>query len=141
MKQCNQKASQEIKAFIDFIDSVNSEYDYSFEAMKNEERLTQDYLHMLELDDMNYRERSKIATKLAANRQARRHFKDSVEELEPIVNFFNEPKNKEIINRLSQLLGQVRKIESYHSNRFYVPKTSKACEDKNTIIKITSDAS
>ena len=47
MKQLNQKPSQAVKAFLDFVDYANSEYDYSVEAMRNEEKITQDYLHML----------------------------------------------------------------------------------------------
>lgn len=122
MKQMSVVPSQILKAFLDFIDNAQSEYTFNLEAMKNEERITQDYLHRLELDDLNCRERSKIATQLVRNRQARRNYKDAVEELEPIVEFFADPKNRSMINSMSQLLGQVRKVESYHKRRFYTPK-------------------
>ncbi len=111
-----------LKLFLDLADKSKSIYSYNLEAMKNEERITQDYLHKLELEGLNYRERSKIATKLAENRKARREFKDVVEELEPIIEFFNDPVNKRILNNMTQLLGQVRKIENYHKNRIYMPK-------------------
>ena len=62
--------------------------------LKKQEQLTQDYLHSLELDDLRYEERNKVATKLAINRKDRRYFKDRVEEYEPIVKFLNEQKNK-----------------------------------------------
>lgn len=122
--------SHPIKAFLDFVDNAKSEYNYNLEAMKNEERLTQDYLHKLELDGLNCRERSKIATLLAANRKARRNYKDAVEELEAIVEFFEDPQNKNLIRRMSELLGQVRKVESYHQRRFYVPKVINGGKDK-----------
>ncbi len=122
MKQVQIQHSQIIKTFLDFVDSARSEYNFNLEAMKNEERITQDYLHKLELEGLNCRERSKIATQLAHNRQARRSYKDAVEELEPIVEFFEDPKNRSVLNSMSQLLGQVRKVESYHKRRFYVPK-------------------
>ena len=122
MKQAQIQHSQIIKTFLDFVDNARSEYNFNLEAMKNEERITQDYLHKLELEGLNCRERSKIATQLAHNRQARRNYKDTVEELEPIVEFFEDPKNRSVLNSLSQLLGQVRKVESYHKRRFYVPK-------------------
>lgn len=122
MKQVPIQHSQIIKTFLDFVDSARSEYNFNLEAMKNEERITQDYLHKLELEGLNCRERSKIATQLAHNRQARRNYKDAVEELEPIVEFFEDPKNRSVLNSMSQLLGQVRKVESYHKRRFYVPK-------------------
>ena len=114
--------SHAIKAFLDFMDSVQTEYNYNLEAMKNEDRITQDYLHKLELEGLNYRERSKIATQLSHNRQQRRNYKDMVEELEPIVEFLAEARNRSVLNGLSQLLGQVRKVENYHERRFYMPK-------------------
>ena len=86
---------------------------------------------MLELEGLNCRERSKIATKLVANRQTRRNYKDAVEELEPIVEFFDDPQNRATINRMSELLGQVRKIENYHQKRFYVPKVVSSQNIKN----------
>ncbi len=122
MKQQNVLPSAILKMFLDFIENVKSDYDYNFEAMKNEDRITQDYLHKLELEGLNCRERSKVATRLAANRQARRNHKDVVEKLEPIVAFFNEPQNRRLLNNMTQLLGQVRKVENHHSNRIYVPR-------------------
>lgn len=123
--------SQIIKTFLDLVESAKADYNYNFESMRNEERITQDYLHMLELEGLNCRERSKIATKLVANRQTRRNYKDAVEELEPIVEFFDDPQNHATINRMSELLGQVRKIENYHQKRFYVPKVISSQNIKN----------
>lgn len=114
--------SQMLKMFLDFIENVKSDYDYNFEAMKNEDRITQDYLHMLELDNLSYHERGRAATELAENRRNRRKYKDAVEELEPIVNFLDDQQNRMFVNRLSGLLGQVRKVENYHQRRFYIPK-------------------
>lgn len=122
MKQEKIMPSVVLKMFLDFVDNSKSDYNYNFESMKNEERITQDYLHKLELEGLNCRERSKIATQLVTNRQARRTYKDAVEELEPIVAFFEDPQNRRFINNLAQLLGQVRKVENYHKNRLYIPK-------------------
>lgn len=122
MKKLKDSYSQIIKTFLDFVDCAQSHYNFNLEAMKNEERITQDYLHRLELEGLNFRERSKIATQLAHNRQIRRNYKDAVEELEPIIEFFSDPKNRSVLNSMSQLLGQVRKVENYHQRRFYVPK-------------------
>lgn len=72
MKQTETEYSQIIKTFLDFVDNARAEYNFNLEAMKNEERITQDYLHKLELEGLNCRERSKIATLLANNRKARR---------------------------------------------------------------------
>lgn len=115
-------SSEILKQFLDFIDEAKSCYDYNLEAMKNEDKATQDYLHMLELDELNCSQRSKIATKLMHNRQQRREYKDAVEELEPVIEFLNDAQNKKVINSLSHLLGQIRKVENYHKSRIYVPK-------------------
>lgn len=131
MKQENRQPSQIIKTFLDFVENAKAEYTFNLEAMKNEERITQDYLHKLELEGLNCRERSKLATQLAANRQARRNYKDAVEELEPIVFFFEDAHNRKLFNQMVQLLGQVRKVESYHKNRFYIPKGLSVDPQKN----------
>ena len=91
--------------------------------------MTQDYLHSLELDDLKCDERSKIATKLMINRKDRRYYKDRVEEFEPIVQFFDDPQNKKVLDKLKQVLGQVRKAENYHKDRIYIPRVLKEKKD------------
>lgn len=132
MKQLKVYPSHILKSFLDFVENARLDYNYNLEAMKNEERITQDYLHKLELEGLNYRERSKIATQLSINRQARRNYKDAVEELEPIVVFFEDQKNRAILSAMSQLLGQVRKVENYHQKRFYIPKATDPAKEKTT---------
>lgn len=131
MKQQKISPSQCIKNFLEFVQNVKSDYDYNVEAMRKEDRITQDYLHMLELEDLSYHERSKVATKLVENRKARRDYKDMVEELEPIIEFLEDPANKKVIDQMSHLLGKVRKVESYHQNRFYMPKVISENQMKN----------
>lgn len=121
----NKNPSEYISEFLDFISNINSAYNDCLDEMKKQEQLTQDYLHSLELDDLRYDERNKIATKLATNRKDRRYFKDRVEEYEPIIKFLNEPKNKQLINQLKQVLGECRKMENRHCNRFYIPRVLK----------------
>lgn len=125
-------ASEFIKEFLDFVESAKASYQFNFDAMKNEENITQDYLHKLELEGLNYHERGKIATRLAANRRARRDYKDAVEELQPVVDFFSDPHHKKLINQMHQLLGQVRKTESYHQRRFYIPRVISCESSKNS---------
>lgn len=60
MKQERILPSGILKMSLDFIDNAKSDYNYNLEAMKNEERITQDYLHKLELEGLNCRERSKM---------------------------------------------------------------------------------
>lgn len=120
--------SEYITEFLNFLSSVESSYNFCLSEMKRQEQLTQDYLHSLELDDLRYEERNKVATKLAINRKDRRYYKDRVEEYEPIVKFLNEQKNKNVVNQLKQVLGECRRAENYHKDRFYIPKVLKEKE-------------
>ena len=94
------KSSEYISEFLNFISEAQSKYKFCLEEEDKQEKLTQDYLHRLELDDLKCNERSKIATKLATNRKDRRYYKDRVEELEPIVKFFEEQQNKKMLDKL-----------------------------------------
>ena len=82
------KPSEQITNFLNFITAARSHYKFCKEEQTKQEALTQDYLHSLELDGLNCSERSKLATKLAMNRKDRRYYKDRVEELEPVITFF-----------------------------------------------------
>lgn len=84
----DKQPSKYISEFLNFITESKSQYSFCSEEVNNQDKLTQDYLHSLELDDLKCSERSKLATKLAINRKDRRYYKDRVEELEPIVQFF-----------------------------------------------------
>lgn len=118
----NKNPSESISAFLNFIAAAQSHYNFCLDQKKKQEQLTQDYLHSLELDELNCKERSKVATKLATNRKDRRYYKDRIEELEPIINWLSDSANTKAINLLKQVLGEVRKQENYHQSRTYKPK-------------------
>lgn len=122
------KPSEYISEFLNFVAEAQSQYRFCSEEVNNQDKLTQDYLHSLELDDLKHNERSKVATKLAINRRDRRYFKDRVEELEPIVEFFNDSQNKKMLDKLKQVLGAIRKAEGYHKDRTYIPRILKEKE-------------
>ena len=119
------KPSEQLANFLNFISTAQSHYNFCMDEMKKQEQLTQDYLHSLELDDLKRNERSKLATKLAINRKDRRYYKDRVEELESVVQFFEEQQNKKMLDKLKQVLGATRKAEGYHKYRTYIPKVLK----------------
>jgi hypothetical protein len=121
----DKKPSEYISEFLNFISEAQSHYKFCYEEMETQDKLTQDYLHMLELDDLKCGERSKLATKLAINRKDRRYYRDRVEELEPIVRFFEDPQSKKVLDKLKEVLGQTRKAENYHKNRMYIPRVLK----------------
>ena len=127
----NKLPSEYLTEFLNFISAAQSHYKFCSDELNKQEKLTQDYLHILELDELKCAERSKIATKLATNRKDRRYYKDRVEELEPVVNFFGDPQNKKILDKLTQVLGACRKSEFYHKDRVYVPRVLKEKEQSN----------
>jgi hypothetical protein len=111
--------------FLNFLSEAQSHYKFCRDEMETQDKLTQDFLHSLELDELKCKERSKLATQLSINRKERRYYKDRIEELEPIIEFFNEPQNKKVLDKLTNILGDIRKAERYHKNRSYIPKVIK----------------
>ena len=126
----NKKPSEYIAEFLKFISEAQVQHKLYSEEVEKQEKLTQDYLHSLELDNLKCDERSKVATKLAINRKERRYYKDRVEEFEPIVKFFEDPQHKKMFNLMTKMLGDVRRAEGYHKDRKYIPRVLKEAKDE-----------
>lgn len=116
--QFSQSASQ----FCRMMDDAKKDYAWNYAAVNRADRLTQDYLHKLELDGLDYRQRAKVATQLARCRQMRRECKDTVEVLEPLVDFLESEKGKHLLNLMREVLGRTRKVEERMGTRVYVPR-------------------
>lgn len=114
------KASEYISEFLNFMNSAVRLCDFCENELVKQDKITQDFLHSLELNELKYADRAKIATQLALNRRDRRYYKDRIEELTAIKTYVNE--NKKVFAELSRLLGAVRKSEKHHIDRVYVPK-------------------
>lgn len=126
----DKKSSEYIAEFLNFVAEARIKYKFCSEEVNNQDKLTQDYLRSLELDGLKCDERSKIATKLMINRKDRRYYKDWTEEFELIVTFFAEPQNKKVLDKLTQVLGQTRRMEGYHKDRSYIPRVLKEKKKK-----------
>ena len=126
----DRKPSEYITEFLNFVAEAQVQHRICEEEVNNQDKLTQDFLHKLELGELKCDERSKVATKLAINRQDRRYYKDRVEELKPIVTFFEDPVNKKMLDKLRCVLGESRKWESYHKDRTYKPRVLKEKKDE-----------
>lgn len=111
--------SQTISDFCNMVTEVKSDYEWNKSEITRLDRLTQDYLHTLELGNLNYQERAKIATQLAKCRQERRASKDTVETLEPFMEFIESEKGRQTMNLMREALGKTRKVEKYMENRTY----------------------
>lgn len=111
--------SMYISDFCKMIDTVKDDYEWNKNEVNRLDRLTQDYLHMLELDNLNYKERAKVATKIAKCRQNRRASKDTTEILDPLIQFLDSEKGRNMMNLMREVLGKTRKVEERMGNRIY----------------------
>lgn len=109
--------SQYLENFLDFIRDSEIIYKEAYEKVNEMDKLTQDYLHDIELGSFDYKGRAKIATKLKDARQIRRVNKDITIPLGPLRDWVIT--HKGTINELQQLLGQIRKEEKNLENRKY----------------------
>lgn len=129
------KESSPAKVLEEFLNAVaasKQEYQYAYDAVNEEDRRLQDLLHEMEFAQ-NKAERNRSATKLQQSRRRRREYKDMVKKNEKLVKFFEEQKNREILNRMCQLLGQQRKEEEYlASERTYKPRMSQEVEGRES---------
>lgn len=108
-----------ISNFCTMVKEVKSDYEWNCEEVNRLDRLTQDYLHKLELDRLSYGERAKIATQLAKCRQLRRESKDTVEILQPFIEFIETEKGGQMMNLMKETLGKIRKVEERMGTRTY----------------------
>ena len=105
--------------FLNLIAEAQRDYQWNYDEVNRLDRLTQDYLHQLELDGLDYRGRAKVATQIKDCRKLRRASKDTVEVLEPLMEFINSDKGKNLLNLLRETLGKTRRVEQYMETRSY----------------------
>ncbi len=115
-------SSESISAVCRMFDNAIKDYQWNSDKIVEMDRLTQDYLHSLELDGLKYEERAKIATQLARCRQERREHKDTTMILEPLVQYLDTDKGRQLVNLLKEALGKTRKAEEKMENRVYYPR-------------------
>lgn len=114
--------SESISAVCKMFDNAVKDYAWNGDMVVEMDKLTQDYLHSLELDGLNYEERAKVATQLAKCRQERRYYKDTEAVLEPLVQYLETDKGKQLLNLLREVLGKTRKVEERMETRVYRPR-------------------
>lgn len=119
MASKNPKLSEIIGAFCKAATNSRRDYIWNFDEVNRLDGLTQDYLHQLELMDLKYAERAKIATQLQLVRKERRLSKDTLEALQPFIEFLDTKQGEQMVNLLREVLGQTRKVENRMGNRVY----------------------
>lgn len=114
--------SSRIKDICTMFDEIVKDYNWNYDQMIRMDQLTQDYLHKLELCELKYEDRAKVATQLAVCRQKRRGHKDTCMTLEPLVAYIESDNGKRLTNLLREVLGKTRKAEDHMQNRMYFPR-------------------
>lgn len=114
--------SEYLSEFCNLAEDAKRGFAWHYEEVNRMDKLTQDYLHLLELGGLDYRERAKVATQITKCRQSRRLCKDTTEVLEPFVQFIESDKGKNLLNLVREVLGKTRKIEERMETRTYIPR-------------------
>lgn len=122
MKKREEKMSEILAQAVKLLNDAEKACAANYEMMKEQDAKTQDLLHKLELENLTRDQRATLSTQLRDCRRLRRCYKDAWEELQPIVEFTEEPGSKEILQKMTQIVSELRKVDKYHQNRFYVPK-------------------
>lgn len=111
--------SEQISGFLNFLTQSERDLAWNQRELDRLDKLTQDYLHKLELGNLSYDEKRKIGPQLEKIRKQRREHKDSIEVLKPIIEFLNTEIGRKSRNMLNERLGQVRKVEKSLGERMY----------------------
>lgn len=111
-----------IDDFLSFLRKAQEDYSIATLQESDTNNETQDILHRIELDDNSYHEYARLSKALRRVRKDRREAKDTVMQLQPVVEWLAE--NSKTVRDLEKLLGAVRKVEKQTENRFYIPKTA-----------------
>lgn len=119
MAKENRTVVQRLEDFCNLCTDSVQDYNYYYDEVNRLDKLTQDYLHIMELDDLKYGERAKLATKLSECRRERREAKDNVEVLQSLVDYLFSDAGLAMTKALKTVLGKTRQMENYHKTRSY----------------------
>jgi hypothetical protein len=119
-EKSNKSRSEIIEDFLTLLRESGSKYDFNHENMNRMDLLATDIDHKFEKMDLTYHQYAQLGKKLTECQRERRIYKDEVEELRHIVEWYKN--NQSVYNSLSQLLGNIRKEERYHKERVYMPR-------------------
>lgn len=114
--------SEELSGFLKLLDKAKSDFEWNVEEEARLEALSQDYLHLIELQSSDNCDLAKVAEELRQCRIARREAKDAATLLQPMVDYLNSDKGKLLLSGLQQILGAIRKVEKNMQNRRYTPR-------------------
>jgi hypothetical protein len=114
---------KQLEQFLNLCDSASAIYHHDYKLVGHCDKLTGDFLHALELDDLTTNDRSKLATRQRQNLLARRVAKDAVSLWTPFVKIWLEsPSNQKALEYLRKTLENTKSIEAKLNSRTYVKR-------------------
>lgn len=111
-----------LSEFIKVLNDAVRDREENYNEVHQMDGLQQDLLHRIELEDLDYAGRAKVATQLMHCRHRRRDCKDAVELLEPLAELMSSKLGTDFYRQLNEVLGKTRKIEARMTNRVYYPR-------------------
>jgi hypothetical protein len=123
------KASEIISDFLQLLRESEPDYEYNYSEVHRMDLLETDISHKFELVGMTHHQYAALGKKVKECRQERRVYKDRVELLEPIRDYYLG--NKKAYNDITRLLGDIRKVEKQQEDRCYMPRIMTMEEWKN----------
>ena len=118
----DQKPSQKIIDFFEWLEACVKEYDEAYAIAGEEDKRVQDFLHAMEFTE-DEQERNQVGTKLHQSRKRRRAAKDKVQELQKIYEFYKDQSNRPFLKKLKGIIQNQKKTENYlESDRTYKPR-------------------
>lgn len=114
--------SKQIEQFLQFFRDCEQRYRMAVDDEEEMNRVTQDLLHEIELDEHDYHGYARLSKKLKETRQKRREAKDTIRVMQPIVTWAEN--NASTLKNIERLLGDVRKAEKSLENRIYSKRSN-----------------
>lgn len=111
-----------ISGTLSVIQSLEMRHQVNHEGVHEQDLITQDLLHKLELEPLNAAQMVQLAKQLKDVRQTRRLMKDEIEVMQPLMDFMQDTNNKKAMQELAQTLGKMRNVIKIQANRQYYPR-------------------
>ena len=108
-----------LEDFLYLLNNVKTHYDIYYSNVGAHDKELQNYLHELELSNLDAAGMSKLVTSLRDSRRERRKNKDEVEQLTPLINFISK---QSIICEIKKLATSIRQIKQEQKTRQYKPR-------------------
>lgn len=122
--------SEAVSDFLETMREYNISFAYSQDRQKKLEAEINDIEHRLELEDMSYHDRAKLAATLTDKLRERRYEKDNCENLAPLVKAWKDANQ---LRGMENALGEARKVENRLKNRVYKFKAKTAIIENGTV--------